>query len=277
MRRGSMCLVALALVGLGIPAAASAAPSVILKAKIVPIPKNLTKKGGPTWPKTGSFLGAPAALEFSFTIKGSEYPTAGEGFSEGTELNAGPPPPRRIDVYLPKGTKINPNGFPTCPISTFENHLEPPCPKGSQASPPGEAGGKVFFGKSVVTEKVSVQAYFAPGNKLTFWIEGREPASIEKFATGSITSISGPFGIKEINEIPLIETVPGAPAAMAEEIKITVGAAMMKGKKLISYGYVPKTCPSGGFPGKAEMWFGGGSESTWVKVTKTTKVPCPER
>ena len=168
-------------------------------------------------------------------------------------------------------------GFPTCPISTFEGSLEPPCPKGSQASPPGEADGKVFFGKTAVSEKVLVQAYFAPGNKLIFWIEGKSPASIEKFATGSISLLSGPFGVKEVNEIPLVETVSGAPAAMAEQIKVTVGAAMMKGKKLISYGYVPKTCPKGGFPGKAEMWFGGGPESTWVKVTKTTKVPCPKK
>lgn len=124
---------------------------------------------------------------------------------------------------------------------------------------------------------MKVQAYFAHNNKLTFWIEGHEPAVIEKFATGAITAIPGPFGIKEVNEVPLIETVPGAAAAMAEEIKVTVGAAMMKGRKLISYGYVPKTCPKGGFPGKAEMWFGPGPESTWAKVAKTTKVPCPKR
>lgn len=277
MRRVSTCIAVVALAVLGFPATVFAAPGVTLKAKIVPIPKDLTKRGGPTWPKTGNLLGAPAALEFSFTIKGNEYPSASEGFGPGTQLNAGPLPPRRIDVYLPKGTRVSPKGFPTCPISKFVANLEPPCPKGSQASPPGEASGKVFFGKTAVTEKVTVQAYFAPSNKLTFWIEGRQPAVIEKFATGAIFSTSGPFGIKEVNEIPLIETVSEAPYAMAEQIKVTVGAAMMQGKKLISYGYVPKTCPTGGFPGKAEMWFGGGPESTWVKVTKTAKVPCPKK
>lgn len=277
MRRASMCLALLGVAVLGIPAVASAAPTVTFKARIVPIPKNLSKKGGPTWPKTGSILGAPAALEGSFTIKGSEYPAESEGWEKGTQLNVGPPPLRLVTVYLPKGTKISTKGFKTCPLSKFEEHLEPPCPKGSLASPPGEANGRVFLGKSPVAEKVKVQAYFSPGGGLTFWIEGRTPAVIEKFATGSLTSISGPFSKKLVSEVPLIEPVSGAPDAMAEEIKVTIGAAMKKGKKLISYGYVPKSCPKGGFSGKAELAFGGGSKSTWQTVTKTTKVPCPKK
>ena len=60
MRRASTFVVLLALAVFGLPAVASAAPSVTLKANIVPIPKNLTKKGGPTWPNTGAILGAPA-------------------------------------------------------------------------------------------------------------------------------------------------------------------------------------------------------------------------
>lgn len=278
MRRASMVLALLGAVALSIPAAASAAPTVTLKAKIVPILKNLSKKGGATWPGTGNILGAPAAVEGTVTIKGNEYPAAGEGFTEGTLLNVGPPPLRRVEVYLPKGTKINSAPFTKCAVSKFANHLEPPCPKGSLASPPGEASGKVFFGKTEVNEKTLVQAYFVPGkNKAIFWIEGKEPASIEQYAEGSTTAInSGPFGQKLTSNVPLIETVTGAPAAMAEHIKVTLGAAFMKGKKLISAGYLPKTCPKGGFTGKAELWFGGGSESTWQKVTASTKVPCPK-
>jgi hypothetical protein len=277
MRRASACLALLGAAVLGIPAAASAAPTVTFKAKVVPVPKNLSKKGGPTWPGTGNILGKPAAVEAQFTIKGNEYPSASEGFTEGTELGVGPAPVRRVTVYLPKGTKINTAGFKTCPISKFENHLEPPCPKGSEASPPGEAGGKVFFGKTAVGEKVLVQAYFSPGGGLTFWIEGKSPASIEKYATGGISSASGPFSRKLTSNVPLIETTSGAPDAMAEQIKVTVGAIMQKGKKLMSYGTVPTTCPKGGFPVKAELWFGGGEESSWQKVTKTSTTPCPKK
>jgi hypothetical protein len=276
VRGASTCLALLGAAILGIPAAASAAPTVTFKAKAVPVPKNLSKKGGPTWPGTGNILGKPAAFEAQFTIKGNEYPTASEGFTEGTALGVGPAPLRRVTVYLPKGTKITTKGFKTCPISKFENHLEPPCPKGSEASPPGEAGGKVFFGKTAVSEKVLVQAYFSSGG-LTFWIEGKTPASIEKYATGGIKSATGPFSRKLESNVPLIETTSGAPDAMAEQIKVTVGAIVKKGSKLISYGTVPKTCPKGGFPVKAELWFGGGEgESSWQQVTKTTKVPCPK-
>jgi hypothetical protein len=276
MRRASMFLALLGAAALAVPAASYAAPTMTVKAKIVPIPKNLSKKGGPTWPGTGNILGAPAALEGTFTFKGNEYPTAAEGFTEGTELGVGPAPVRRIEVYFPKGVKINSKGFKTCPVSKFENHLEPPCPKGSEAGPPGEANGKVFFGKTAVAEKVLVQAYFAAGGGLTFWIEGKTPASIEKYATGSISTLTGPFTTEVTGNVPLIETTSGAPDAMAEQTKVVVGAAMMKGKKLVSFGYVPKTCPKGGFKGKVEAWFGGGEESTWQKVTQTVKVPCPK-
>jgi hypothetical protein len=278
MRRASMVLALLGAAALSIPAAASAAPTVTAKAKIVPIQKNLNKKGGPTWPHTGDILGAPAALEGTFTIKGNEYPAASEGWTAGTLLNVGPPPLRRVAIYLPKGVKINTAPFKKCPISKFENHLEPPCPKGSEASSPGEANGKVFFGESEVKEKVRVQGYFVPGkNKAVFWIEGKEPASIEQYSVGSVSPISsGPFREKLTSEVPLISTVTGAPYAMAESIKVTLGAAFMKGKKLISAGYVPKTCPKGGFVGKAELSFGGGEESSWQTVSVNVKVPCPK-
>lgn len=278
MRRASICLALLGAAVLGVPAAASAAPTVTFKAKVVPVPKNLSKTGGPKWPGTGNILGKPAAVEALFTIKGSEYPTASEGFTEGTQLGVGPAPLRRVTVYLPKGTKISTSGFKTCPVSKFENHLEPPCPKGSEASPPGEANGKVFFGKTAVAEKVLVQAYFTPGSGLTFWIEGKTPASIEKYASGGISGASGPFSKKLVSNVPLIETTSGAPDAMAEQIKVTVGAIMKKGKKLISYGTVPTRCPKGGFPVKAELEFGGGtSEASWQKVVATSKTPCPKK
>jgi hypothetical protein len=264
MRRASIGAALLGLAFAGVPAVASAAPTVTLKAKIVPVPKNLLKKKGPSWPGTGNYLGAGAALEFKFTIKGSEYP------------DGHPDPLRRVKVYLPKGTKITTKGFKSCPVSDFENHEPENCPKGSLASPPGEASGVVDFGESPVHETVLVQAYFAPGGGLTFYIEGRSPAEIEEFASGTIKQTKGKWGVEAVTEVPLITTVPGGFDASAEQINVKIGAAYMKGKKLVSYGTVPKTCPKSGFPGKAELFFGEGSESTWLRSTVSTKVPCPK-
>ncbi len=275
MRKASIFLALLGLAVLGIPAVASAAPEVHLKARAVPIPKNLKTKSGPTWPGTGNILGAPTALEATFTIKGTEYPTATE-FPGLPAYEYSPAPLRRVKFYLPKGTKIHTQGFGTCPQRTFEEHLEPPCPKTSLASPPGEARGVVTFATTHVHENVLVQGYFAPGGGLTFWIEGKRPAVIEQFASGGLKPASGPFGEELNTAVPLIEAVPGAPPASAEYINVKVGAALKKGKKLVSYGYMPKSCPKAGFKVKAELWFGAGAESTWQEQTATATAPCPK-
>ncbi|HEY1688007.1 MAG TPA: hypothetical protein VGF95_04005 [Solirubrobacteraceae bacterium] len=265
MRRASIYLALLGLAFLGVPAAASAVPSVKFQAKAVPIPKNLAKKSGPTWPGTGNYFGAPAAVEAKFTISGTEY-------DEGH-----PAPLRKVVTYLPKGTKINAKGFQTCAPSTLENKEPEKCKPGSLASPPGEADGVVNFGSDPVREKVLVQAYFAPGGGLSFWIEGRTPAQIEEFASGKIEKSTGQFSYQVNAAVPLIETVPGGWDASAETIDVKVGAAHMVGKKLVSYGTVPTTCPKGGFPVKAELWFGvGASESEWEKTTATALAPCPK-
>ncbi len=268
----------LGLAVLGIPAVASAKPTVKAQAKIVPIPKHLNKKKSPNWPNTGNILGAPAALEFKFQISGHEYPKQGEPGITSKEWEYGPAPLRQVVVYLPKGTKVNAKGFPTCSESFFARQEPEKCPKGSLASPPGEADGKVVFGGTIVKEKVTVQAYFAGANKLIFYVEGKAPAQIETFASGQLKPFSGgPFGLREQTEVPLISTVTGAPYAIAESIDVKIGAAMKKGKKLLSYGTVPKKCPKGGFAGKSEMFFGPGAESSWEETTSEVKVPCPKR
>ena len=82
--------------------------------------------------------------------------------------------------------------------------------------------------------------------------------------------------------LPAIATVPGAPLASTKNINIKVGAAIKKGKKLLSYGTLPPKCPKGGFPVKAELIFGGsyGGEREFgipaETVTKEFKTPCPK-
>jgi hypothetical protein len=252
---GATCAVTTAL---GLTGLAQAAPLVSVKAKIVPIPvnPNSPKK---TYPGTGNILGAPAALETLMTVKGSEY-------------FGGPPPITSVVAYLPNGTKLNPKAFSTCSSGILESHEVQKCPRKSIASPKGEVTGMVSFGSSRVFEKTTVQAFFSAGNKLTFFAEGREPALIEVLSTGGFSTAPRPFGPKLSVAVPLVATVPEAPYASEMSIKIKIGAAYKKGKKLISYGTVPRTCPKGGFPGKVEIKFLGGASST-----STIKVPCPKK
>jgi hypothetical protein len=252
----SLCL---CLAALGVPAAASAAPAVTVKAKIVPIPIDPSSPHSPTYPGTGDILGAGAALEATLSISGTEY----GGY---------PSPITEVVVDLPGGTKLHQSGFAACPTAILESHEVAHCPKKSFAGPVGEVLGVVSFGNTRVQEKATIQAFFAPGNKLAFYTEGNEPASLEILTIGSFSTAPAPFGPRFTVPVPLVSTVPEAPYASVLSIKGKIGAAYKQGKKLISYGTVPKTCPKGGFTGRVELTFLSGE-----KVTVNPTVPCPKR
>jgi hypothetical protein len=265
MRRISTCLAVLGLAALGLSASASAAPTITLKAEAVPIPVNPSNPHSPNYPKTGNILGAGAALETEITIKGTEY-------------GGGPPPLRQVKFFAPVGSKVHSQGFGACAKATIEEKGPVACPKNSYASPQGEANGYVSLGGERVTEKVSVQGFFAPGGGLEFYVLGLTPVSIELISTGTVTSGSGSAGPVVTAEVPLIPSLPGALDATATQIKVKVGAAYKKGKKLISYATVPKKCPKGGFPVSAELKFGEGeSPAGWVTSVASFKAPCPKK
>lgn len=258
MRRAStrLAVMALALLGMALPAAAVAAPSVTFKAKAIPIKKNAASKGGANWPGTGNILGAPTAVEAEFKITGTEY-------------FGSPSPLTNVTVTFPTGSKVTTKGFTTCSPSIIESHEVQKCPKKSIAGPVGEAGGVVSFGSTRVHEKLTVQPFFAQGGGLAFYAEGREPALIELVSKGAFTSLSPTPTLS--TEVPLVITVPEAPYGSAEYIKVDVGAAFMKGKKLVSYGTLPKKC-KGSFHVTATLKFLSGES-----VNATAAPPCPKK
>jgi hypothetical protein len=249
-RRTSTCLALFGLAVMGLSGVASAAPTVTLKVAAVPIPG---------FPGTGDILGAGAALEVQGTISGSEY----GGF---------PPPLTEIKFYAPAGAKLHPQGFVTCAPSVIDASGPEACPKQSAAGPKGSAGGVVSFGTERVHETVSVQPFFAPGGNLEFFVDGTTPVSLEILGTGHTVIAAPPFGVEFLGEVPLIETVPGALDASAEEGTIKLGAAHKQGKKTISYITIPKKCPKGGFSVKAELSFLGGATAQ-----AAYKIPCPKK
>jgi hypothetical protein len=169
MRRASTCLALLGLAVLGLPAVSSAStcsttgpcPTVTVIAKAVPIPG---------FPGTGNILGAGAAIEVKYTIKGTE--STGGVVSQLTGVN----------FYLPKGTKLHPQGFVTCSPATLENIGPSGCPKKSQASPVGSAGVVDPIGGELVKENATVQAFFAPGGGLQFYANAASPISAQLLA-----------------------------------------------------------------------------------------------
>ncbi|HEX5851928.1 MAG TPA: hypothetical protein VFY36_02430 [Solirubrobacteraceae bacterium] len=239
---------------LALTSVASAAPTVTFKAKAVPI------KG---FPHTGNILGAGTAFESVFTIKGTEY----GGY---------PPPVIGINVVAPKGSKVNTKGFPTCPNQIIVEEKEPEkCPKGSSAGPVGHANGFVVFGNERVPETVSIESFYAPGGGLNFYVAGHTPASIEIVSKGKFSNLTTAPKISV--DVPLVETVPGAPAASVESIVSKVGSAYKKNGKPHYYLTVPKKCPKGGFPVTAEVKFAGLGGLTEQTVVSKYKAPCPRK
>jgi hypothetical protein len=248
LRRTSTSLAVLVLAVLGLSATAAAAPTFTFKTTALPIPG---------FPGTGDILGAGAVIQVEGTISGTEY----GGF---------PPPLTEVKYYAPAGSKLHPQGFATCEPTAIETSGPGACPKQSIAGPKGSGGGVVSFGTERVHETVSIQPFFAPGGNLEFFVDGTTPVSLEILGTGHVVASSPPFSLEFFGEVPLIETVPGAPDASAEEGTIRIGAAYKQGKKTISYVTVPKKCPKGGFPVKVELNFLGGATAE-----ASYKMPCP--
>jgi len=258
MRTASICGLLLMAATLLLGAAAVAAPEVRLRVEPVPIAG---------FPHTGYILGDGAALQAQYTITGSEY----GGF---------PPPLIGVSFYLPSGTKLHPAGFPTCPKAVLEASGQGPkaCPKGSAAGPVGRVLGVVAFGKEQVPEEATLEPFYAPGGGLEFFTAGHSPVSLEILSSGHYVNVnSGGFGQKLVSQIPLVETVPGAPDASVERISVKVGSAIRVHGKPVYYGMLPTTCPKDGFTVRSELTFAGLAGLAQRTVTVTYKAPCPRK
>jgi hypothetical protein len=257
--RRSVATVLLLLATLALPAATSAAPAVSVVGRAVPIPG---------FPHTGNYFGAGAAVRAEIAISGTEY----GGF---------PPPLIGVNVYLPAGVKLNSQAFPTCPLRTIVDEREPSkCPRGSAAGPPGKVFGVVSFGGTRVKEAGEIFSFFAPGGGFEFLTDGHSPVVLEIPTTARLVHRAGfgGFGPEFVGEIPLVQTVPGAPYASVEAIDITLGAAIRRHGRAVYYGTVPRTCPHGGFRAKTELIFAqNGDTSMPEAVTVPVRAPCPTR
>lgn len=249
MRRASAGQVLVLLALLLFAATASAAPTATFRVAALPIPG---------FPGTGDILGAGAAVEVQVTISGTEY----GGF---------PSPLVGAAFYSPAGVRVSPAGFGRCASSALEANGAGGCPKSSRAGPIGEGLGVVSFGGERVNERVSIQSFFAAAGGLTFYVEGNTPASFQVLEKAFWTTAGAPYGPELTVDVPLVETVPGADDASILSFKVKVGAAYKLGKKTVSYFTLPKRCPKGGFPLKAELKFMSGEA-----VTITSKQPCPK-
>ena len=154
--------------------------------------------------------------------------------------------------------------------------------------PDGKIGhAELEIGNSIVmlSDPFPQSSYTAPkalgGTSvgLLFYTEGHSPVQLEFVSAGRYFNLGGAggFGPKLVTQVPLVETVPGAPDASVEKINVKVGAARRSHGKPIYYGTMPKRCPKGGFPVKAELIFAGLGGLSQQTVTAKYKAPCPKK
>jgi hypothetical protein len=246
-----MCVVVVVLVVLGLPAGASAATVTSVKAAIVPIPG---------FPGTGDILGAGADVEV-------------EGRLEGDELPGGLPlQTRRLVVYFPAGTKIDPTGFPTCTVAKLEISGPEGCPKQSRIAD-GTVGVADQIGSGEATrEEGKLEIFITPGDGVVAYANAASPISAQIIIPAHWETAPAPYGPKLTFEIPLVDSVPGALPVSGTSLKVKAGAAIRKNGKTYYYGRLPAKCPKGGFPGKGEITLEGGQN-----IITELKVPCPTR
>jgi len=251
MRRACMYAVLATLAAIALPAAAQAATVTGVKAAIVPIPG---------FPETGDILGAGADVEI-------------EGKLEGDELPGGLPlQTRRLVLYFPAGTKIDPTGFPTCTVAKLEEVGPEGCPKQSRIAD-GTVGVADQIGSGEATrEEGALEVFITPGNGVVAYANAASPISAQIIIPAHWESAPAPYGLKLTFEIPLVDSVPGALPVSGTSIKEKAGAAIRKDGKTYYYGRVPAKCPKGGFPGKGEVTLEGGQN-----IVTEVKVPCPTR
>jgi hypothetical protein len=248
-----------ALTAMGLPAPAVAAkPIVTFRAAAVPVPIDLNNPRHRTYPGTGYVLGASAALESEWKIRGSEY-------------GGSPSPLTWLKVYSPAGLRLDPQAFGICSTSILMADGPRGCPRRSLAGPVGEGTGVVTFGNTRVPERADVHVFFRPGG-LIFYVHGGTPALIEMMSLGTILPTAAPFAQLFTGEVPLVATVPEGQYASLESLKITLGAAFKRAGKLVSWVTLPSHCPARGFMVRAELSFLNGET---VPVADTVK--CPKR
>jgi hypothetical protein len=258
-RRQALCLAA-GMAALALAPSALAAPTVTMQAHIGAVPKNLLKPKGASWPHTGA-AGQGAELTASFTIRGSEQ-------------GGLPAPLRQVLVWLPQGAVVHTSGFARChsgPANWHKTGDAPTCPARSFAGAATEAFDLADYSGTDVPEPIRQGALFVASGELRFWILGLGGwLGLQGGAPGSLKLDGSHYQLVE--NLPVIEA-PGA-NLQPQAITIAIGAAYQQGHSLVSLLTLPKSCPAGGYPVKATLSFGEGTEATWTRVSTAALLAC---
>jgi hypothetical protein len=217
-------------------------------------------------------LGGRTTIGFSFQIKAP----AGQVPSALTE----------VEVRYPQnlGFALSGLGLALCSASLVEATGTSGCPANSIMGA-GSAVAELRFGPQLVTESASISIARAPDQEghiaLLLYVSGPSPVNTQLLSPAQLLPAAAPFGGRLNMQLPVIASVPGAPAVAIDSLHVTLGPQGLtyyeqaEGSTLA---YTPKgillptSCPRGGFQFAATFSFLDGSHPT-----AHTTVPCPAR
>ncbi len=210
----------------------------------------------------GAHLGEPTALTAELKIAGTEY----GGFPE---------PLTKLSLRLPAGTVLSNAGFPTCSPQILQQQGPSGCPAYSVAGPPGSFSAIVAFGTERIAETGTTETFFEAGGGFLLYLRATSPVFIEVISLGAIEPASAPFGPTVRFEVPLIETVPGAPDASFTALTLGLGAFIKKGGQEIRSVTAPETCPKGTLSWRADTTFNDQTGVHELTAHAEAETACP--
>jgi hypothetical protein len=195
-----------------------------------------------------------------------------------------PAPVRKMTVYAPAGMAIGARGAAVCSRALLEQHGPEACPADARAGFGGGVG-VLQLPSETIRESYTLDFFFSstrPGHlSLLVYASARSPVNVELIVIAREVRAPAPYGLGFSVEVPPISTIPGAPLASIESAFASLGAANVAYYKNV-HGHrrlvhvrglvVPRRCPAGGFPSRAQIEFRDGES-----LTLDPKVPCPAR
>ncbi len=242
-----------------LPASARAAPTVALKAALLP-----------------ERLGAGTTIEFAFSVA---FPRREK-----------PVPLSVIELSYPAhlGIATSGLGLSTCSAATLESHGPPGCPPNSVMGY-GSGLAEVPFDHRTLYEPVKLTTFMAPLQDghlgLLFFADGESPVNAELVIPSVVLPSRAPFGGDLLTTVPLVPTWPEGPDVVLTRFSTTLGPGV--GHRRVTYWeyssgryipyhprgiLLPRRCSHGGFQFAAALSFQGGT-----RAAAHTVVPCPRK
>jgi hypothetical protein len=197
-----------------------------------------------------------------------------------------PPPLTEAEVRYPDGldAQLSGLGIDECSAATLETAGIGACPPDSLMGD-GQAIAEFLIGRHIVREVASLTAVRTTEQEghltMLMYLYDESAVSTQLILTSRVLAADGPFAGNLDIQVPLLQSILGAPDVSVAEIQLALGPESLTYSELhagklthyIPEGItLPKHCPRGGFPFAVTLGFEGGGQAS-----ARTAVACPGR